>query len=441
MKKILSIPFLWYLRILVRLQLWKINPIIIGIGGASGKSSLAQILYQILSDKFKVKQSGGKNSETGIPLSVLDIKLESYSFLDWFKAALTAPLRLITNWNKYDYFVVEMGIDSPYPPKNMEYLLKIIQPKIGALTNIFLEHSLYFDPISKSDSQEERKKEILEETAKQEGLLLKSIRQDGLAVLNLDDPNITGLLPLKSKTVTISEKNKSADFYIVSSKVEEKSFTIKFIFLSDLYVTKIPQALPKYYTLTIVMALAIAFSCAVSIKDAIDALSKNFSLPAGRFGVFGGIKNSIILDSSYNSSLEPAIGALNALEEIAGAKRKVGILGDMRELGSLSQIQHELLAKEILKSLDFAILIGPLMAEFVAPILKKENFEFVSFDSFKNAKESIPGSVKKDDLILVKGSQNTLFLERAVEMLLEDKSDAKKLCRRGDFWDSVRKAS
>ena len=81
------------------------------------------------------------------------------------------------------------------------------------------------------------------------------------------------------------------------------------------------------------------------------------------------------------------------------------------------------------------------MAEFVAPILKKENFEFVSFDSFKNAKESIPGSVKKDDLILVKGSQNTLFLERAVEMLLEDKSDAKKLCRRGDFWDSVRKAS
>src|SRR3989344_515695 len=261
MKKILSIPFLWYLRILVRLQLWKINPIIIGIGGASGKSSLAQILYQILSVKFKVKQSGGKNSETGIPLSVLDIKLESYSFLDWSKAALTAPLRLITNWKKYDYFVVEIGIDSPYPPKNMEYLLKIIQPKIGALTNIFLEHSLYFDPISKSDSWEERRKEILEETAKQEGLLLKSIRQDGLAVLNLDDPNITGLLPLKSKTVTISEKNKSADFYIVSSKVEEKSFTIKFIFLSDLYVTKIPQALPKYYTLTIVMALAIAFSC------------------------------------------------------------------------------------------------------------------------------------------------------------------------------------
>ena len=117
------------------------------------------------------------------------------------------------------------------------------------------------------------------------------------------------------------------------------------------------------------------------------------------------------------------------------------VLGDMRELGSLSRIQHELLAREILKTADFAILIGSLMQEFAVPILEKENFKYQAFSTFKDAKESILDSVRKDDVTLVKGSQNTLFLERVVEMLLEDKSDAKKLCRRGDFWDSVRKAS
>jgi uncharacterized phage protein gp47/JayE len=41
-------------------------------------------------------------------------------------------------------------------------------------------------------------------------------------------------------------------------------------------------------------------------------------------------------------------------------------------------------------------------------------------------------------LVLVKGSQNTLYLERVVELLLLDKRDREKLCRRGKYWDRVR---
>ena len=111
----------------------------------------------------------------------------------------------------------------------------------------------------------------------------------------------------------------------------------------------------------------------------------------------------------------------------------------MRELGSLSPVLHELLAREILKTCDFVILIGKIMQEFVAPVLEKENFEFLAFDTFKNAKEVIRRSIKRNDVILVKGSQNTLFLERAVEILLADKSDRDLLCRRGSFRDKMRK--
>lgn len=441
MKEILIKIYLGYLRFFAKIQLRKINPIIIGIGGASGKSSVSHLVSLVLSEKYKVKESRGKNSESGIPLNILGIELKSYGTIDWVKAAIIAPFKIITNWERYDYYVVEMGIDSPYPPKNMSYLLTIVKPKIGVLTNINLEHSVYFEPLARNQEEVERKQEILELTAKEEQLLLKSIDESGRSIVNLDDTNIKKILPLKSKTVTISAKDKDADFYIVSYKIENNSFTVKFIFLNDEYAVVIPQVLPKYFTTTIVIALATAFSCGVNIKDGINLIQSKFNLPAGRFSVFKGIKNTTIFDSSYNSSLEAVAGALQTLKEIGESQRKVGILGDMRELGTLSRIQHELLAREILKTLDFVILIGSLMNEFVAPILEKENFSFISFDSFKKAKESILESVKKDDVILVKGSQNTLFLERVVEILLADKSDKDKLCRRGSFWDKMRKVA
>ena len=63
MKKILVNIYLSYIRFFAKLQLKKIKPLIIGIGGASGKSSLAQAVYSVLRHKYIVKTSKGKNSE------------------------------------------------------------------------------------------------------------------------------------------------------------------------------------------------------------------------------------------------------------------------------------------------------------------------------------------------------------------------------------------
>lgn len=441
MKKIFSNLFLWYIRSLAKIQLKKINPVIVGIGGASGKSSLAQISAGVLELKYKVKQGKGKNSETGIPLDILGINIEDYSFSNWLKIALKAPFKIITNKQKYDIYVVEMGIDSPKPPKNMEYLLSFIKPRISVLTNINIEHSVYFDDLSKSEDPAQRKKEILARIVDQEKLLITSINSSGRVILNLDDENIKCLLPVAAKTLTVSSKHSSADFFIKKNNLSENEFNISFSFLKETYDLTINTPLPKYYSQIFIDAIAIGFSNEINIKDSIKYIENNFSLPPGRFSVFKGIKNTTIFDSSYNSSLEASLGALEALKEIGKDKRRVGILGDMRELGTLSQIQHQELAKGITKNLDFAILIGPQMRDFVSPILKKENFEFELFETFKEAKEKILDFVKRGDLILVKGSQNTLFLERVVEMLLEDKNDREKLCRRGKYWDRLRQKS
>lgn len=439
MKKNLVLLYLSYIRFFAKLQLGKIKPNIIAVGGSSGKTSTTNFIATCLSRKFVVKQSKGKNSETGIPLDILGIDLKEYDLRSWFKVLFLAPVKLLTNNKKYEIYVVEMGIDSPLPPKNMEYILKIVKPNLGVLTNIDIEHSEAFDSLVKADDESERKRQILDLISKEEGLLLKSINSDGRSILNIDDPNIKNLIPLRSKIVTVSARDKRADLYISKINVGLDGFQMNFIFLSEEYSLKLLKPLPEYFAYSFALAIAVCFSFGVSIKEAISTIEDNFSLPPGRFSVIEGIKNSIVIDSSYNSSLMPAIGALEAVSAMGGDRRKVGILGDMRELGSLSKIQHEQLAKTIVKTLDEAILIGPQMQKYVSPVLAKNGFKYVSFENFSNAKERILSLIKENDLILVKGSQNTLFLERAVEMLLMNKEDKELLCRRGKFWDNLRR--
>ncbi len=430
---------LFYLRILAKIQLWKIKPLIIGIGGASGKSSLSRLIYLILSDKFKVLYSEGKNSETGIPLNILGISMENYTVLNWLKALILAPLKVLFNWTKFDLYVAEMGIDSPKEPKNMSYLLKIIRPDVGVLTNVSFEHSQYFEEEVEGENLEAKEKEIFRLTSEQELLLLNSLDKEKTAVLNLDDKTISSIkTKLNCKKITVS-KGKS-DFRITGVASFLYGFELEFEHLNKKYALKLKQPLTEHFSYSIALAIAVCSSLGIKIEDAIFSIERKFSLPAGRMTVFAGIKNSTIIDSSYNSSPLPLFDMLDFIKNCE-AKRKVVILGDMRELGILSKKFHEEAAGKIQKVANAAILVGPLMKEYVYPIFKKSNLKVESFDNFTKAKAYIRDFIEDRDLVLIKGSQNTLYLERVVEMLLNNPKDKDKLCRRGDFWDRKRKKS
>jgi len=440
-RKILVKFVLLYFRVLAKVQLKKINPIIIGVGGASGKTSLSGLIFLILKEKYKVKQGMGKNSETGLPLNILGISINNYSAFDWLKAFTLAPFKVIFDWNNYDIYVAEMGIDGPFEPKNMSYLLKILKPQIGVLTNISLEHSQYFDTLVKDIFSEEREKEILDQTARQESLLITSLAKDQTAVINADDSQTQKYLDkIKANVVTVSISNSKADFFAKNIETSINSFKVNFYHNKKNYNINLNTPLPNHYAYSFLLAIAVCTKLGFSEEEAIKALEKNFLLPPGRMSVFEGVKNATIIDSSYNSSPLPLLDMLDFLKS-REAKRKVVILGDMRELGILSKKFHEEAADKILKTANAAILIGPLMKDYAYPVLKTNNFKVESFDNFTQAKDSIQNLIEEEDLIFVKGSQNTLFLERIVEMLLKNPKDKEKLCRRGEFWDKKREES
>ncbi len=439
MKKLLYMVALEYLRLAAKLQLLKMQPIIIGVAGSSGKTSLTRLVYEMLCDRFTVKGSEGKNSETGIPLDILDIHMSDTSLLTWLLTFLLVPWQLLTNWKKYQYYIAEMGIDSPVEPKNMSYLLRIIQPTIGVVTNVSLEHSMYFEPYATEIDPEKKQQEVLSMTAEQETLLLRSLSTDGVAIVNVDDEEIRkSQKSIAADQVTVSLE-KDADLIGKDMKNTLSEFSMKVEFEGASYPLTISQPLPLHYAYEFLLAIAIGGALDLSVDDCIASLEKNFSLPAGRLSFFKGIKNTTIIDSTYNNAtLPPILDILDFTKEIAGKKRKVAIIGDMRELGEESQFHHEEVAKRLIKTVDFAILIGPQLDKYAIPILKKVDFPFENFPDVTSAKVAILRTVQHGDVVLVKGSQNTLFLERVVELVLADKKDVAKLTRRGEFWDKKR---
>jgi len=128
----------------------------------------------------------------------------------------------------------------------------------------------------------------------------------------------------------------------------------------------------------------------------------------------------------------PTILALQDLSKHVG--RKIAVLGDMRELGEKAQEEHEIVAKEAYKLADVVITIGELTRKYYP----KNSKLIAQFDNSYQVGNFLQTFIKPKDVILFKGSQNTIFLETAVEMCLKNKSDANKLCRRGKFWDKQR---
>jgi UDP-N-acetylmuramyl pentapeptide synthase len=109
----------------------------------------------------------------------------------------------------------------------------------------------------------------------------------------------------------------------------------------------------------------------------------------------------------------------------------------MRELGEHAAASHADLAATVAASVDLALLVGPEMKAALAPALEGK-VTYQAFDTVKALLAQIDTLLVEGDVVLLKGSQNTLYLERVTEYLLARAGDAELLPRRGARWDAIR---
>lgn len=437
MKKLFTSLLLTYFRLLSSLQLAKNKQaIIIGVTGSAGKSSLCSALSLLLASHGRVKQSGFANSQSGIPLSILGLHPHNYTVIDWLRLTVLAPFKLLTNWEHFDYYVVEMGIDGPYEPSNMSYLLKIVDPHVGVVLNAGLAHAQAFDHLVKDRDPLRRATKLTTLIAQEKMKLARSIAPSGLAVINIDQKELAKEKKnIVSRVITIGT-SKQAALRVMGTKLSRHGYTVKLSYQGRMYTLSLPNIFPPHYSYTFAGAIAVATGLGITIEKSCKLLAE-YHAPPGRLNIFAGTGGSTLIDSSYNASPATMREALELLSKIAGKAKKIAVLGDMRELGTASKQAHRNLSDWALKNCDEVLLFGEATRTYTLPRLQASKFSARHYthmsDLIKALKKIAPKSI-----ILIKGSQNELYLERAVEALLADKGDIAKLCRRGPYWDRLR---
>lgn len=450
MKASITWLLLKHFRFWAKIAMWLHKPTVIGITGSVGKSTARDIIYSSLRDSIKIKSLGNANSQSGIPLGILGITLNNYSIMEWLSAFMRAPFGIFA-LKGFDYLLVEMGIDGPNEPANMHYLTTIIKPDIAVLLNAALVHSEQFrSGLVNGNSMSDN--EIISEIAKEKAHIITNKAK--LALYNCENlytkkaaEDILYILP-KVQGIPFYTTQKMGSIYINSyeigighTKYTVTTPTLEYVIRFEDYI------LPREIGSSVIVALQIARYLGISIEKAIESLEKNMRFPPGRSTFFNGIHNSVIVDSTYNASKESTLPLVKMLYHLADISNRpfTVIFGDIRELGESAEQEHNEVAKELYKKADHIYLLGPLTKKHIYEYLLTEHKidevkkDIVHFETIRELGEFISKNLEEHSIVLIKGSQNTIFLEEALKYILSNPEDEQKLCRQSEYWMSVKK--
>lgn len=313
------------------------------------------------------------------------------------------------------YLVLEYGIDHP---GEMDFLLSIAIPDIAILTEVAPNHLEQFGTFDLY------KKEKLKITQKAKELIIHDTLRDSVEREALYY-GAGAMSEIDASHMDISHTGTSA---IVHFQKREYPIAIR-----AFWVFHIINTLPLY---------GIAEIWGLPLDEIASYASSTRSEP-GRSMLLDGIWGSTIIDGSYNGGYLALHSGISSMRSLLASHRVIFLLGDMRELWAETEALHAKLAEEIILMLphnttDISFfLVGPYMKKYIFPILTKK-FQVQSFLSSREAWKSIKNLLweehEKSTMVFVKWSQNTIFLEEAVEVFLAHKEDVSHLCRQTHDW-------
>jgi len=423
-----------------RKYLKKHDPFVIGINGSVGKTSARMIIYQTLHKFINAKKmytsSKNFNGELGLSLSVFEIEEFNPTIFWAVKVFIKILSKVLFGEKSYDILILEYGIDRPL---EMEFLLEIVQPNVGVFTAIDSVHSEQFWDPSKIAAEE---KKMIENTL-------------DFAFLNVDDEYAMSLINnLEIDYLTYQTQWYDSSWAISFENEKFKYENDKLLVDFDLKVKEkeikiSTNLMGKAHYGYIGVALAILDIVnykdgKTSIFDKFEDLFLEYKLQWGRMSVFEWIEDSILFDSTYNSSplsMKKIFNTVHNIKKDLFPEREIWLmLGDMRELWDLTESDHRKVAAYVNAIADRVFLVWESMDQYLKNELDKTWFNMKLVESFVDSVQ-LWGHVRKEilkskkkQLIVWKGSQNTIFLEEAIKLLLKNDEDVLSLTRQSDQW-------
>ena len=421
------------LAVLARATIKKYNPKVVGITGSVGKTSAKDAVAHVLKTEYRVRKSKGNyNNELGVPLTILDLQTTT-SPMGWFLNFLKALLSLVVRIKYPEVLVLEMAADKP---GDIKYLKTIVKPHISIITNIGPSHLEFYESVG--------------DIAKEKGELLTDLSLSDFAVLNIDNKLVKAMTSFtKANIMTFGFADEAAvkaemfeDWQIFSdqalaSKDRLEGLKFKIAYRGNIVPVQLNNALGRPQVYAALAAFACGAALDINLVQMAQALS-NLKPPKGRLNLISGVKKSLLIDDTYNSSPESTLNALEVLSRIVTTGRKIAILGDMLELGVYTEEGHRKVGQEVAEyGFDYLITIGD-RSRFTAEAAKVHNMPVDKIKEFENSMEAgkyMQSILEEKDVILVKGSQGARMEKVVKELMLEPLKAGELLVRQEEAWE------
>lgn len=341
---------------------------VIGITGTNGKTTTKELTAAVMSTTFNILYTQGNlNNSIGVPLTVLGFKPE------------------------HDYAIVEMGASHP---GDIDELVRVCQPDCGLITNVGKAHLLGFGSF--------------EGVKKTKGELYDWLRaHGGFAFLNHDNEHLVEM----AQGLPILEYGKPGNGgLLVEGEVLECNPYVKFRWRSGQgeWHTVQTNLIGAYNIDNALAAISVGLHFGVSEENASAAIA-GYKPQNNRSQLTMTERNSLVVDA-YNANPTSMMAALENFGMMK-ADSKMLILGDMRELGEASDLEHRKIV-EALQQLGFenVWLVGEEFAKAAA------GTQFRLFENVDQVNQELALNIVSGKTILIKGS-NSIGLTKTLTNL------------------------
>lgn len=347
---------------------------IIGITGSYGKTTMKEVITQVLDSKYKVVSTfENQNTPIGIARKILN---------DVDK--------------KTEILVVEMG---EYVKGDVDAICKITPPDISIITGI---NEAHLERYGTMQNAIDTKFEIVENT-KAEGLVLLNA-DDALTVENYKrfakDKKIvwfssknSELSEYKVKKVTLDQNKLELNFVIDSPKKEG---------IHDGIIDFHTKFLAEYIIGNIIAAMIVASE--LGLRDTEVRLGVSQLKPVEhRLEASMLTDNIVLIDDTYNGNSNGIQEGINLLKKFDG-RRKVYITPGLVETGDLSESIHLEIGARLAKVADLVVLIKNSVTPFIEKGLVDAGFNvenIIWFDDAKTTYSSLRNFVKEGDVVMM----------------------------------------
>ena len=349
---------------------------VVGISGSVGKTSTKEMIASVLSQKYNVhKTQGNLNSESGLPLTVFDLKEEN------------------------EVSVLEMGINHF---GEMRKLSTVARPDVCVLTNIGVAHLEFL----------KTREGIMQEKTQ----MFQDMKPGGSIILNGDDPLLSTIGPVKGVTPLFYGTSPDCGVYATDIQSRGLKGSSCVIHTPDGEFACLVPTPGSHMVSNALAGAAVGYVLGLTSEQIREGIEK-LPFMAGRNNIIQ-TGRIIILDDCYNANPVSMKAAIDVLD--LGIGRRVAILGKMGELGNNERELHYEVGTYLASSgTDMVIAVDELAREIIRGI--GDAGSHIETHWFATRDELIPHLgelIHEGDNVLVKAS-NSLGFSGIVQALQE----------------------